>query len=110
MKRLRAPYLIILTLIWISTSLQGATAATEKNPINLCIRLYPSGPTTKPPELAIPTAGNKCAANFKYYPFPTLEVAVYNLNAVLIGTFNSGLSVGVYTAAEQVKKGLPIKK
>jgi len=109
MKPLRALFLIILTLTL--APLQSGTAASPvKSPINLCIRLYPSGPTTKPPELAIPTDGNKCAANFKYYPFPSLEVAVFNLNAVLVGTFNSGLAVGVYTAAEQVKKGLPIKK
>jgi hypothetical protein len=111
MKRLRALFLIILTLTLASTSLEGATAAAqEKNPINLCIHLYPSGPKTKPPVLAIPKAGNKCAADFKLYQFPTLEIATANLNAIMVGSFNSGLALGVYTAAQELKKGLTVKK
>jgi hypothetical protein len=111
MKRLRALFLISLTLALVSSSLEGAAAAAQaKDPISLCIHLYPSGPKTKPPVLAIPVAGNKCQANFKYYRFPTLESAVANLNAIMIGSFNSGLALGVYTAALELKKGLTVKK
>jgi hypothetical protein len=111
MKPFRALFLIIVTLALASTSLAGANAAAqEKNPINLCIHLYPSGPKTKPPVLAIPKAGNKCDADFKLYQFPTLEIATANLNAIMIGSFNSGLALGVYTAAQELKKGLSAKK
>lgn len=110
MKKLRTPSLIALSLTLISTTIGGASAATEKSPINLCLHLYPSGPKTKPPVLAMPTAPKKCAKDFKYYSFPSLDVAIANLNAVVTGSFNAGLALGVYTAAEQLKSELKTKK
>jgi len=109
MKRPRVLHISIITvavtaLIAVAASMPASQAATSASPITLCLRLFPAGPNTKPPIVAEPIAPKRCAANFKYYEIPTRASELVNLNALLAGSFNAGLSVGVY---KTVQKMLP---
>jgi hypothetical protein len=80
----------------------AAHSATKKEPISMCLRLFPSGPNTKPPIITVPLAGKKCEANFKYYEIPSRKIEIDNLNALLAGSFNAGLALGVYSTVQKI--------
>jgi hypothetical protein len=116
MKSSRKLYISITTflltpLLTLAAPMSGAHAATSASPITLCLRLFPSGPTTKPPIVAEPIAPKRCAANFKYYEIPDRASELANLNALLAGSYNAGLSVGVYkTVQKMIPTPAPTKK
>jgi len=80
----------------------AAQSATTKEPISMCLRLFPSGANTKPPIITMPLAGKKCEKNFKYYEIPSRQIEIDNLNALLAGAFNSGLALGVYSTVQKI--------
>ena len=110
MRRARFAYLSI-TAVFLSSlvalgqsAAQGATTqeSNSKSPISMCLRLFPSGPNTKPPIITVPPAGKKCEKNFKYYEIPSRKIEIDNLNALLAGAFNSGLALGVYSTVQKI--------
>lgn len=107
MKSSRKLYISIATylltpLLALAAPMSGAHAATSASPITLCLRLFPSGPNSKPPIVAEPIAPQRCAANFKYYEIPDRASELANLNALLAGSYNAGLSVGVYKTVQKL--------
>ncbi|CAN2187541.1 hypothetical protein MCETARE7_00444 [Candidatus Nanopelagicaceae bacterium] len=68
----------------------------------MCLRLFPSGPNTKPPIITVPLAGKKCEKNFKYYEIPSRKIEIDNLNTLLAGSFNAGLALGVYSTVQKI--------
>jgi hypothetical protein len=107
MNRARAAYISISALLLspvlaLTAAAPAAHSATKKEPISMCLRLFPSGPNTKPPIITVPLAGKKCEANFKYYEIPSRQIEIDNLNALLAGAFNAGLSLGVYSTVQKI--------
>jgi hypothetical protein len=89
-----------------SSDAQGPAPQT----LSFCLKLTPAGPNMKPPVLAQVSAGNKCETGFTHYDFPTPQAEIDSLNALLIGDFNAGLALGVYSSINQLKKPSPTPK
>ena len=89
-------------MLALTAAAPAAHSATKKEPISMCLRLFPSGPNTKPPIITVPLAGKKCEANFKYYEIPSRKIEIDNLNALLAGSFNAGLALGVYSTVQKI--------
>jgi hypothetical protein len=107
MIRARATYISISALLLspvlaLTSAAPAAQSATKKEPISMCLRLFPSGPNTKPPIITVPLAGKKCEKNFKYYEIPSRKIEIDNLNALLAGSFNAGLALGVYSTVQKI--------
>ena len=107
MMRARAAYIsisavLLSPMLALTAAAPAAQGATTKEPISMCLRLFPSGPNTKPPIITVPLAGKKCEKNFKYYEIPSRQIEIDNLNALLAGTFNAGLSLGVYSTVQKI--------
>ena len=90
----------------VSSNAQAPGAQT----LSFCLKLTPAGPNMKPPVLAQPTAGNKCGTGFTHYDFPSPQTEIDALNALLVGDFNSGLALGVYSSINKLKKPSPTPK
>jgi hypothetical protein len=86
-----------------TSSAQGPGPQT----LSLCLKLTPAGPNAKPPTVAQPRAGKKCDAGFNYYDFPDSQTEIAALNELFIGSFNTGLAIGVYSSIGKLKKPSP---
>jgi len=105
MIRARVAYISISAVLLsplLALTAPAAQGATTKEPISMCLRLFPSGANTKPPIITMPLAGKKCEKNFKYYEIPSRQIEIDNLNALLAGAFNAGLSLGVYSTVQKI--------
>jgi len=105
MIRARVAYISISAVLLsplLALTAPEAQGATTKEPISMCLRLFPSGANTKPPIITMPLAGKKCEKNFKYYEIPSRQIEINNLNALLAGAFNSGLALGVYSTVQKI--------
>ena len=109
-KKIGITALLGLLLASFLPTASSSAQAPGSQTLSFCLKLTPAGPNMKPPVLARPLAGSKCQTGFTHYDFPNPQVEIDALNALLIGDFNAGLALGVYSSVGKLKKPSPTPK